>query len=263
MNNWYKLAQQDAFPFMDGTISFPPPSDPSYAPKTVELLEELLYDIEGIPAVENILNKYGFEWEKIQFPEDLIIKITIDNKIYIIPDASFDTDLEDPQEWIASRSDADLYRLMPPDDFDITFWKDVTPGDKLYHTTDEEGAQGITQNGIQPRNRTRGMSNRSTGSAVFTSDNPDDITSYGDYVFEIDVGQMKTDGYTPSVSKETPMEEAATKEAIAHRLELYMDFRSEYESEGIYDSTIIFYDTIPAKYLKAMNYPDTKDVWVS
>lgn len=252
MINWYKLAQQDAFPFMDETISYPPPPDLLYAPKkTVELLEELLYDIEGIPAVENILNKYGFEWEKIQFPEDLIIKITIDNKTFIIPDASFSTDLEDPREWIAKMFDCDLYRFMPPDDFDITFWKDVTPGYKLYHATDEEGAQGITQNGIQPMDRTRGINNRSTGSAVFTSDNPDDITSYGDYVFEIDVGQMKADGYTPSVSKETPMEEAATKEALAYRLGLMdVDFRSAYESEGLYDSTIIFYNTIPAKYLK-------------
>ena len=251
--NWYKLAQQDAFPFMDKTISYPPPPDPLYAPKkTVELLEELLYDIEGVPAVENILNKYGFEWEKIQFPEDIIIKITIDNKTYIMPDASISTDLEDPTEWIAGMYDSDLYRFMPPDDFDITFWKDVTPGYKLYHATDEEGAQGITQNGIQPMDRTRGINNRSTGSAVFTSDNPDDIASYGDYVFEIDVGQMKADGYTPSVSKETPMEEAATKEALAHRLGVYADFRSEYESEGLYDSTIIFYDTIPAKYLSSV-----------
>lgn len=253
-NNWFKLAQQEAFPYYQDTISKQPQEQYTQSvPKTIESLEELLYDVEGLPAIENILNKYGFEWEKIQFPNDIIIKITIDKKVYIIPDPNFDSRIEDSHEWLYSMFDNELYSLIPPSDFEKTFWNEIRPGYKLYHGTSSENIESIMTDGLQPRDRTRGINNRGTGLAVFTSDDPDHLDSYGDTILEIDVGHMKSDGFTPAVSKETPLEEADTREALAHRLGIYdIDFKSEYNSEGLFDNTVIFYNSIPPKYLKVM-----------
>jgi hypothetical protein len=119
----------------------------------------------------------------------------------------------------------------------------------LYHATYSDHLEEIKKNGLQLKNETRSINNRNTGAAVFTCDNPDDIANHGNIIIQIDVGKMKQDGYTPDVSKETPIQAAETREALANKLGLEMDFISSYNSEGLYTSTVIFYGPIPPKYL--------------
>ena len=256
--NWYKKSQQQEFPFYKEKTN-PSPPDAFYAksPKTDELLNEILYDLKGYHAIVNALSKYEFKWEKIKFPNNIMIKIKLDDgTIKILEDSDFDDPdygLKDPKDWIYTIYEHELYNYVPPKDFGKTFWDEVGPGYTLYHGTDSANIEAIMKKGLSPRDKTRGINNRFTGSAIFTSDDPNSITSYGDAIFEINVGQMKQDGYMPNVSKEEPMEEANMRQEFADMLGLEnMDFVSEYASEGLYDTTIIFYDTIPSKYLRLM-----------
>ena len=99
-------------------------------------------------------------------------------------------------------------------------------------------------------NKTRGISNRSTGAAVFTSDVPP-IAGY-EVVLEIDIGQMKADGKQLSVSKEEPLEEEDAKEALAHKLGIENYYGESYSSDGLDHGTVIFYGSIPPQYIRVL-----------
>lgn len=107
------------------------------------------------------------------------------------------------------------------------------------------------QRGLKQMDKIRGINNTSTGAAVFASDNPNDISSYGNVIFEIDIGQMKTDGYMPNVEQEEPISNALRRKQLAYLIgieEYYPE--EEYASEGLYESTYIIFGNIPPKYLK-------------
>ena len=61
---------------------------------------------------------------------------------------------------------------------------------------------------------------------------------------------MKEDGYMPRASLETPVEAQNAEYALANKigLENYIP-GTELSSDGISESTIVFYDSIPAKYI--------------
>lgn len=61
---------------------------------------------------------------------------------------------------------------------------------------------------------------------------------------------MIKDGFNPSISKENVIDEGELRSKLAHKLGITnTDFTSEYSGEGIYDSTLVFYDPIPPKYI--------------
>ena len=136
-------------------------------------------------------------------------------------------------------------------DFEENFW-DNLPFNLVYHATSEKNAPNILQNGIEIKNKTRGITNHSIPSAVFTSDNPDDISSYGNVVFEINVNQMKQDGYMPKVSKEDPIDESERRRYLAEKIGLNPDHYYPDSSDGLMETTVIFYNNIPAKYIKIL-----------
>jgi hypothetical protein len=119
--------------------------------------------------------------------------------------------------------------------------------DIVYHATTVENAIDILEDGVlEARNETRGLSNRSTGSAVFASElNPDSI--YGEVVFEIQIGNMESDGFTPTVGRELPVEEAMIEETIAQKFEIY-EYRAELDTD-ISRQTIVIYEDIPLEYV--------------
>jgi len=225
--NWYKIAQ-------------------------ISQLEEKLENVQGIPAITHMLNQYGLQYYTIQFPEDTIIKTNVNGTDLIIPDPSFPS-LEEPLQWIYNLSDNDLYSYIPPNDYNIDFWKDNNIS-TLYHGTDSININTIMQEGLNPSNKTRGINNKSTPSAIFTTTEMDTLGSYGDTLIEINVHQMRLDGFNHTVSLETPIEEAQTRQQLADKLGIQnTNFVSDYYSEGLFETTVIFYDTIPPKYLKILD----------
>jgi hypothetical protein len=127
------------------------------------------------------------------------------------------------------------------------FW-DFPP--VLYHGTDEQGKLEILKNGLMPQNKTRGITNRSIGAAVFTSTELEAVDSYvgtNGAVFAINTRQMKKDGYMPTVSMETLNEEEEYKSILANKLGFYYE---KEEEPGMEDTTVIFTSPIPLKYLE-------------
>lgn len=154
--------------------------------------------------------------------------------------------LYEPQEWI-ERLDTygKLSDYINPIDHNAEFWS--SPG-IVYHGTTEENWNVIKRKGLEPRDETRGLSNRNIGPSVFTSSEIETAAYRYDVVIEINAQQMKKDGYMPHVGIEEPIQEAEQKEAIAWRLGI-KDYYSEYE-DGLDPGTFIFYGKIPKKYLR-------------
>jgi len=252
--NWYKISQQqeaqEHMGFYDETVSEPTPVNEFYqkSPKTTEYLKQVIEDNNSVQDILKDFKRFGFKWEQIKFLEETIIKVYTDDNIYIIPDSDY-PELKDPENWLVSLGSNDLYYYMEPSDFGQDFWKDITIEDVVYHGTYSDNIPIIKKEGLKPKNKTRGLSNRSTSAAIFTSTDPSQSSTYGDALIEINVGRMKRDGYTPNVSKEEPIEEAMLKQEMARKLGFEIDFVTEYLSEGIWEATVIFYDTIPPKYL--------------
>lgn len=168
-------------------------------------------------------------------PSEWYIVETEGQKVYYTKDA---------YEWV--RDNADNYNDYYPEPAD--FWEDIGPGAVVYHGTVPENVQPIMKHGLKPMNKTRGISNRSTGTAVFATWNEELTDSYGTAVFEIDLAQMKQDGCMPPVEMETPVSEAQWEESLAHGIGL-TDYYAEIE-QGIDMDTVVIYGTIPPKYLR-------------
>jgi len=215
-----------------------------------QVLEE--HEPKDLNGTIFVLNKYGFEFEIIDFPNDKVIAVNIDEKIYII-DSFYYPSAELGHNWVSDLSDMAIMSYLPdPPEFNQEFWQD--PINPLYHATNEKYLDAIKKRGLLPRNESRGISNRSTGAAVFTSDSEEGTDSYGNVIVMINTGSMKQDGYTPYVSKEEPLEEESYKSTIAWKVGI-RDYEpsDSYGSEGIYESTIIIHDKVPPKYLSFKN----------
>lgn len=266
MENWYKKAitqEQLGFPF-DKDISSSPQNQTEYkkwmqntSPKDINSLYEILQESTSLEELLALLQKFGneFIWKKIDFANGPVITLRQrgkQNNPYIIDDPE-DPELKDAREWLDSMFDSDVDKYIPEDpeeDFNKMFW-DQANGVLLYHATQTENEELIKKHGLFPKDESRGINNRSTPAAVFASNNPDDIGSYGDVIFEINIGQMKADGYMPEVSMEEPLAEAEQKKKLAYMIgveEYYPD--EQYASEGLYPSTVIIYGKIPPKYLR-------------
>lgn len=137
-------------------------------------------------------------------------------------------------------------------DFNERFWQYPQT---LYHCTKPEWLPFIKKKGLTPQNRSRGINNRSVGSAIFTTQESEEIPglqdSYGPVVISINTRQMKADGYMPVVAHEPEVDDALELAFIFTKLgkpdvevSRFID-----SSGGISEYTVIIYDTIPTKYL--------------
>jgi hypothetical protein len=209
-----------------------------------------LGDVENMSSLQEIvdfLSSNNVSYDLIDFPTG---KKVIRVKDYIIDDFE-NPYLEKIDNWFYKIQDYNIDQFYEVKDFNQEFWDGLGNGFTLYHATHKENLQEILKNGILPKNNSRGINNRSTMSAVFTSDNPNDIRSYGDVVLEINMSEMKRDGYMPTVDKESPLSVSEYKNAIANKIGME-DYHDEdsYASEGLYESTVVIFGKIPPKYIK-------------
>lgn len=258
--NWYKKSQQEVFNFYKTMPQSQPRSieeSPEYKSldiRSQSVFQELLDDIHGRNDLMRLLKMYSLKWKQIDFPEETLITIVLGSNLYIIDDLENPT-LKEAKEWLWDTSNyGRLDNYIPPEDFSKTFWDNLGNNSVVYHATTEENKESILRNGLGVRDKTRGINNRSTGAAIFTSDNPDDVSSYGDVIFTINLSKMKKDGYMPEVSREGPVEEAERLEALAYKIGVEDFIATESnDSEGLYPSTIIIYGDVPKKYLSLYN----------
>lgn len=201
--------------------------------------------------ISEILHKNNIPFGTVEFPTGIkvvVIEFSEDPSEWFIlkKDTNGIDWAEDANDWV--RNAVDHSYLYIPEKSGDDFWKEVTPGTVVYHATPTENVESILSNGLWMENKTRGLSNRSTYDAVFSSWNSDAIESYGDAVFEINLGQMKQDGFMPRVEQEEPVSEAEIEETIANLLGID-DYHTDVES-GIDPETVVIYSNIPPKYLQ-------------
>ena len=153
--------------------------------------------------------------------------------------------VQDAVEWIYA---ADLDALYPnaDEEFNTDFWSSPA---FLYHNTDSVKLPNIKRYGLRLMNDSRGIANRGTGAAIFTTWDLEQACNhyYGDLIVRIDTAAMKVAGYTPFVSEETPCREYEQYNALAHLLGVEVEFDLE---SGIAHDTIIVFSPIPPQYLK-------------
>lgn len=174
--------------------------------------------------------------------------LAIDGEVMRLP---FDPDMDQTEsvnDFVngAREDDAEQFGVRIPD-VSEDFWESPAP---LYHATPEENVESIREEGLGERSRTRGLSNRGVGAAVYTSTAIEDLEegSYGDAIFVIDTEAMKRDGYTPRVDVEPDVAESEWREALAHKLG---DDMYSWEIEGgMSPNTIVVFGHIPPKYLE-------------
>jgi hypothetical protein len=212
-------------------------------PKEVRKFLEAHDDVYGTEDV-------GFESAGAENKSDPVVVVTVGGKQYVMedPESGYGS-VTEANEWISGISDHELGNYVGYRDFNAEFWGDAD-GLILYHATDPKNVRSVLERGLNPSSRTRALSNRGMGSAVFSSPNPEAVSSYGDAVFSINVGAMKADGYMPQVSQEEPFEDEEMRSALAYKIGVDYEVSSEYHSEGLSEDTIAFFDTIPPKYLR-------------
>jgi hypothetical protein len=252
--NWYKKAQQQDFPFYNDENTIEDSPNLFHSNQSKETLEELMNSPDAVSflTITSLLQKFKYKYNIITLPnEEQLITVDIGNDKYVIDDVKYPS-VKEAHQWLWDVSNyGRINNYMPSEDFSKTFWNDVGNGYVLYHATPKDNIESIKKNGIMIADKTRGVSNRSTGAAVFTSENPDDIIDYGNTIFQINISQMKQDGYTPDVSREEPLEEAELLEALAGKIGIE-EFNATVES-GLYSSTVIIYGNIPPKYISLYN----------
>lgn len=130
----------------------------------------------------------------------------------------------------------------------------------LYHCTNPELYERIKVEGLRPKKISRGASsNRHIGLAIFACIE-EEVSFfkqyYGPIVIEINTKQMKADGLTPYVEQEPDWARARMIEFVLRKMgnedaeaARYVD-SSDQNTEG----TVIFYETIPVKYLKLVEH---------
>ncbi len=231
--NWYKISQ-----IID------PLDDPNNY--TGSLRDDIFELVKDEISLTKVCNQYKTSFNKVQFDNNQIIYVVKYGKPmqWLIL-----TELDNP---LSSTAENWLADINPEHYINIpnTFWNEVGVGSRVYHGTPEENIPNIMKEGLLPMNKTRGISNRSTGSGIFTSYSPEYAREYYGKVIEINIENMKRDGYMPEVEQETPISEAESKRSIAWKLGI-KDYVPDVE-DGISNDTVVFYQVIPPKYLKVL-----------
>ena len=203
-------------------------------------LEERL-DAMGPPGrVERFLGKIGAR--RLPLPGKIWLLDRGDKFIICRGDAYFY--VQEADEWIMQ---VDLDELFPDADmqFHDDFWSSPAT---LYHATTPDRARKIDREGLRLMDESRGISNRGTGAAIFTTSDLEEASmgSYGEVIFAINTQAMTKRGLTPFVAEETPCQRYEQLRYLAYLLDLDMEFDIE---SGISPETVIVFEAIPARYL--------------
>jgi hypothetical protein len=190
-----------------------------------------------------LFNNHNISFEKINLNGNFVWVFEYRDNHCVIEYGS--QSINEAREWIINQIPY-ISQYLTFNDFNQEFWEDVGLDYVLYHATPEENIKSIKKQGLNPQYKTRGISNRTTGDAVFLSSSIDSIEIYG-IPIGVKIGLMKKDGYMPRVSLEEPVEEKKAYELLAWKLGI-RDFYYEIES-GIDEETVIMYGHIPSKYL--------------
>lgn len=213
-------------------------------------MEEQLEDCKNLSQIQTLLTQNNINFFLPKTLNPILVYIQNQNH-YVIDDFEYPTPKE-ASEWIYEvESRSKLEQYVKESNFNDRFWKSVPPRDFfVYHGTNKDQIASIKSRGLRTSKETRGIANRSTPPAVFTSENLDTARHYYSTILEINVSEMKRDKYTPHTSQEEPIEIAEMANSLAHLIGLE-EFNFQIEDGLAYD-TVLFYDYIPPKYINVL-----------
>lgn len=221
--------------------------------KKFHILESLEFDeLDDIQGEENILKYLN---EKGIHPR--VVQLTDSDRVIVFNHFIID-DMEWPRveefgEWIYKSGSYYLrtkFEVIVEEQFNKQFWQRP---EIVYHGTKPENVDGIMKHGLLMKHDSRVMSNQHINSVVFSSIEYHETDPYGPVKIQINTIEMKKDGFTPHVGPEPGYMEKMINELIAYRLGI-KDFEHWVDSsENITQSTVLFFDKIPPKYLKVMD----------
>ena len=166
------------------------------------------------------------------------------------------TTVKSKDDWL---NDADSLRDDVMEKLAEQFRKDFaqSPG-TLYHATDSSNIESIMEEGLRAESRTRGLTNRGVGAAIFTTTEPDSAAygSYGDTVLAIDTAAMKRDGVRFTAEQEPAVVENEAMGVLASILGVDDFYWDNGHGDGTNDPfTVILFvrDNIAPKYLKVLD----------
>lgn len=168
------------------------------------------------------------------------------------PDGSFAR--EKASRWLEDISfhnrQSEYFLEDPEEKFNKDFWSFPAA---VFHGTVREHLPSILKNGLTVQNLTRGITNKSVGSAIFTSTDSEKVESYtdaGGAVLKINTPQMKKDGYMPFVSGEPEIIEKEYMGSIAYLIGI--EYETDPVDSGMDTDTVIFNQDIPLKYISVL-----------
>ena len=182
---------------------------------------------------------------KIDFPVRRPLSLPVGDKVIEWDGNVQYANVEDVYNWLYN-ADLDTYYPDHEKRWNDLFWEHPAP---LYHATTEENAASILIHGLRQENRTRGISNRSVGHAIFTTSEYEETVqgSYGEVVFEIDTERLAADPGRPFAEREPDIVACELRNALAHQLGME-EFCAE-EEGGMSPSTVILYGPVAPQYL--------------
>jgi hypothetical protein len=205
-------------------------------------------DVETPQQIVEILEQAGARL--VEFPG------TTAPPVYVVGDEVIEwdgkdlyPDVTDAYRWI---SDADLDTYFPDYEqkWNDEFWRHPNT---LFHETTQENAAKIMVEGLQPQNKTRGLTNTGVGIAIFTTYDYDYADgSYGDTVIEIDTHRLAKDRNRPEAQPEPDVIQGNYREVLARRYLGIEDYDYDYE-QGVHETTVILYGSVAAQYLTLAN----------
>jgi hypothetical protein len=161
---------------------------------------------------------------------------------------SDDLSCEEIYRWAEGEIDSSEYSMK--DNLErIVGEREVEIPDVVYHATGEREAKKILKEGLLLKNKSRGISNRGVGAAIFTSSDPGMVESYGSFLFEINLRKMISDGLEVEVAQEPDIERYMKVDAFCHKLGLETERLFEVEM-GMDWNTFILDRSVPPEYLK-------------
>lgn len=126
----------------------------------------------------------------------------------------------------------------------------------VFHKTKKDEAESIAKDGVMPQKKTRGLDNRGTGPAIFTSVEDDPMNSYGDYTVEINLREARKLNKDITTGLEEPVEVAIRRSALANLLGVEEDgqFGTD-SSSGEADTTLVIYGHVDKQAIRVTS-PD-------
>lgn len=204
--------------------------------------------VDNVELFKQLATKQKLAYKEINFPKKKFFVIDRGRKKMVYPvddDGSVDEGKE-VNKYLHNLNVDKASKFFNRDfeqQYNDDFWSSPAT---LYHGT--KNLDEVLKTGLEPRNETRGINNRSVGASVFLTLEPGFAEKYGSVV-SIDTKRMKQDGLTPFVSQEPEIFESEIMGAVAHGLGAE-DYNYEIYDTGISPDTVIMFGGIPPKYLQ-------------